>query len=378
MVATRSLMMPLFFLTVSIITACDGTNSVDDGVESGTGDDALAESEADDNGADGGTGTVIGNFDSALFGNALLSAEEESCTLDDGTVTTCMRLVFESNAAGSAVGEGTVGPYCPESIFTPRNAAGFGVYDGLTTPGFQSLVDAAIAMDADGYDIVDDSGNINVNDLTSGVEAGLSYCLEAVADPTIEVTYLIPVAPEFRAVPWDVGTVASVGVGVLGIPYKGGTPSVTTIDPAVRGTGSGNIPSLDHCGGHPDPSGYYHWHLIPQGTNTVLASDNYNFTEEHGITCSNYLVNYDMPASFAGLAKDGFPLYGPFDDLDGENVSPADVATLDACHGHSHATGEFTEGVYHYHALADTAPNLPACLMGKFVSGDFLVDGRAR
>jgi hypothetical protein len=327
--------------------------------------------------ADNAASEFVGNFNSALFGDALQSVEQVSCTLDSGTSTTCIQLTFTSNAVGDTEGTGTVGPYCPDSITIARNEAGFGVYDGPTTPGFQPLVDAAIAMDADGYDIVNDDGTINVSNLTME-EPDLSYCLQASFDSNLELTFLIPIEPEFRSQPWNVETVASVGVGISGVPVKGYTPSVTVAEAGVGGTGSGNIPSIDHCGGHPDPAGYYHWHLLPQGTNTVLASDTYNYTEQYGITCSNSNVAFNEPASFAGLAKDGFPMYGPFDSVDGVNTQPSEVATLDECNGHTHVIDEFPNGVYHYHALQDAAPNIPPCLKGSFVERDFLVDGRAR
>lgn len=336
----------------------------------------LTDDTADTN-SGAAAGDAIGNFNPSSFGDALISADEESCTLDDGTVTTCMRLVFAANGAGDTEGVGSIGPYCPESITTARSEAGFGSYDGATTPGFQSLVDAAIAMDADGYDIIDDEGNIRSDDLSGIASQDFSYCLEPGLDDSVELEFLIPVSPEFRAEPWQVGTISSVGVGVLGVPYKGNPPSVTTVEDGVMGTGSGNIPSLDHCGGHPDPFGYYHWHLIPQGANTLFASDAYQFTQAYGITCGNTSIAFDQPSSFAGLAKDGFPIYGPTDSAEGGDVSPADLATLDACNGHTHATDDFSDGTYHYHAQADSAPNLPSCLMGKFVSNDVTVSGGA-
>lgn len=336
------------------------TDSSDGGVDNGLGDDE-----------------IIGNFNSSLFGEALTSATQENCTLDDGTVTTCMRLTFAANGAGDTEGAGGIGPYCPESTTTARNEAGFGSYDGATTPGFQSLVDAAVAMDADGYDIIDIDGNIRVDDLSGTASQDFSYCLEPSLDSSVELEFLIPVSPEFRDTPWQVGTIDSVGVGVLGVPYKGNPPSVTTVEAGVMGTGSGNIPALDHCGGHPDPFGYYHWHLVPQGANTLLASEAYQFTQAHGITCSNASIAFDQPSSFAGLAKDGFPIYGPTDSSEGVDVLPADLASLDACNGHVHATDEFSDGTYHYHAQADTAPNLPSCLMGKFVNNDVTVNGGA-
>ena len=322
------------------------------------------------------TGTeTTGNFDSSMFGDALISNEEVSCTLENGSTTTCYEITFSANGVGDSEGNGTVGPFCPESITTPRNEGGLGSYDGATTPGFQPMMDAAIAMDADGYDIVDDAtGNIYFDDLTDrNVDASFSYCLSPPFDSTLELTYLVPVVPEVRSEPFQVGTIDSVGFGVNGVPIKGNPPSVTTVEAGIGGTGSGNIPSLDVCGGHPDPSGYYHWHNVPQAVNTLLASENYNYTEQYGLECSNPNIAFDEPASFSGMAKDGFPIYGAFDSVDSMNTTPGNVATVDACNGHNHITDEFPNGVYHYHALESTFPNIPACLIGSFVSRDVTV-----
>ena len=317
--------------------------------------------------------TSDGNFDSAMFGSALLSSEEVSCMLENGSTTTCYEITFAANGVGDTEGNGTVGPYCPESETTPRSEAGVGIYDGPTTPGFQSLVDAAIAMDADGYDIIDDAGNINFNDLTSMTDQSLSYCLSAQFDSSLEITYLVPVVPETGGGPYQIPTVGSIGFGVNGVPYKGNPPSVTVAEAGIGGTGSGNIPALDLCGGHPDPAGYYHWHNVPQAMNTLLASESFNYTELYDMTCSNPNVDFDEPANFAGLAKDGFPIYGAFDLVGTVATSPGERATLDECNGHTHATAEFPDGVYHYHAKEDVAPNVPSCLQGSFVSRDFRV-----
>jgi hypothetical protein len=321
------------------------------------------------------TGTESsGNYQSYLFDTAAIAEDEVECTLENGSTTTCYELTFSANTVGDTEGAGTVGPYCPPDINTYRSESGVGIYDGTTNPGFQSLVDAAISMDADGYDIVDEDGNIRFSDLSQGSEeAGFSYCLSANFDSSLELTYLIPVTPELRSEPYVLGTIDSMGVGVNGVPIKANPPSVTVVEDGVGGTGSGNIPSLDLCGGHPDPSGYYHWHFIPQSINTVYESDEYNYTEQYNMTCSNSLIEYDNPASFAGLAKDGYPIYGAYDSVDDIDTTPDTVAMVDECNGHTHETTEFPDGVYHYHALEGGAPNLPSCLMGSFVSRDVSV-----
>ena len=318
---------------------------------------------------------ATGNYKSALFDTATLSEELVDCTLENGSSTTCYQLTFNSNTVGDTEGEGTIGPYCPDSITTARSESGLGVYDGATNPGFQSLVDAAQGMDSDGYDIVDEDGNIRISNLTQGSEEeGFSYCLSAGFDSTLEVTFLIPVTPELRSEPYELGTIDSLGVGINGVPLTANPPSVTVAEAGVGGTGSGNIPALDQCGGHPDPSGYYHWHFIPQSINTVYESEDYDFTEQYGISCSNSFIDYDEPTSFAGLAKDGYPIYGAYDSVDAVDTLPDTVATVDECNGHSHTTDEFPDGVYHYHALEGGAPNLPPCLMGSFVDRSVTVE----
>ena len=351
-----------------------GDTNTADGSDTDNVTDNTTDNSGDDNSDSDADSTLTGNFDSTMFADNLVSSQEEACTLDSGTVTTCLRLTFTANGAGDSTEDGTIGPYCPDSIATPRDEAGFGNYDGPTTPGFQSLVDAAIAMEADGYDIIDDDGNIRSGG--GGPDEDFSSCLDMdLVDQ--EVTFLIPIETEMRGTPATVGTVDSLGVTRSGVPLKGYPPSVTTAEEGVGGTGSGNIPALDHCGGHGDPQGYYHWHLIPEGVNTVLDSETYNYTADFGITCSNSTVEFDSPTDFSGLAKDGFPFYGPLDDVDGTATSPGEVATLDECNGHTHTNDEYTDGVYHYHALAALAPNIPPCLMGSFVEQDFIIgDGR--
>lgn len=81
------------------------------------------------------------------------------CTLENGSSTSCYRLVFSSNPVAD-------GPYCPETI---DDIGGVGIYDGATNPGFQVLKRSLWeAMEADGYDIVDDEGNITIEDPGAG------------------------------------------------------------------------------------------------------------------------------------------------------------------------------------------------------------------
>ena len=68
-----------------------------------------------------------------------------------------------------------------------------------------------------------------------------------------------------------------------------------------------------------------------------------------------------------GFAKDGFPIYSPLED----GSVPAD---LDACNGKTGPTVDFPDGIYHYFALNETAPNLPTCIMGASVNNAMSVE----
>lgn len=96
----------------------------------------------------------------------------------------------------------------------------------------------------------------------------------------------------------------------------------------------------DHCNGHPERQGVYHYHS--------------------GSDC------FDDPgtghSALLGYALDGFGIYGPRGD-DGAALSTAD---LDECHGHVHAIewdGETVER-YHYHLTADY-PYTLGCFRGS-------------
>lgn len=81
------------------------------------------------------------------------------------------------------------------------------------------------------------------------------------------------------------------------------------------------IDSFDQWLGHPQMTGQYHYHVEP----TFLTQQ---FGED----------------AFLGLLSDGFPVYGP---LENGNIITND--DLDAYHGHTSATADFPEGIYHYH-----------------------------
>ncbi len=85
------------------------------------------------------------------------------------------------------------------------------------------------------------------------------------------------------------------------------------------------IDTFDQYNGHPQQSGQYHYHIEPL-----------------------WLTANNGPESLIGFLLDGYPVYGP--EENGQLVVGSD---LDEFHGHSHATAEYPNGVYHYHITSD-------------------------
>lgn len=288
-------------------------------------------------------------FNASLMNNnnLLESVSLVTATLTDGTTAECYKLVFKSNPVAD-------GPYCPETI---NDIGGVGIYDGDTNPGFQVMkAELWNAMEADGYDIVDANGNIAIADPAAGAPPSGGACLEATPDNNLELTFLIPAVPKMATTNDIISTVENIGVSRDGIPLTGHPPSATQSSGRGPG-GGGTIPSLDPCGGHPDPFGYYHLHFGAEEMNNVLAAN--NITE---VECVNFTQS---ETAFIGFAKDGYPIYASKEQ---NGTLPTD---LDECQGHFGITADYPDGVYHYHVSNSSAPNLPECLKGVSVNNGF-------
>ncbi|OJJ17351.1 hypothetical protein BKI52_31830 [marine bacterium AO1-C] len=141
-------------------------------------------------------------------------------------------------------------------------------------------------------------------------------------DPDLQeqdITFRIPVNPA------EASTKESTPGGPIGVALNG----VVIYN---QYNGAGNLlddlefNNTDQYSGHPSPSnGQYHYHIEPV-----------------------WLTAQNGKSSLIGFLLDGFPIYGP--EEDGKTLVSAD---LDAYHGHSHATTEFPNGIYHYHTTAD-------------------------
>lgn len=281
------------------------------------------------------------------------SVSTVNCTLANGSSTTCYQLKFFANAVDDS------GPFCPSTI---NDVGGLGFYEpgaSGTNVGLAAL-DANLfnTIEADGFDIVDNGGNININDPGSGTPPtpGTSYCLQASADDDLELVFLIPVTPEQLTTPNVIESVELLGVSLNGIPINGEPPNVLS-GPGGQQSTDVKMPALDRCGGHHDPAGYYHWHAISNSANALLTDLGVS-----SVSCSTFPQDN---SGLMGFTMDGYPLYGQFDDGD---VTPTG---LDQCNGHFGTTPEFPNGTYHYHAVEADFPNIPPCLVGASANNNF-------
>jgi hypothetical protein len=143
----------------------------------------------------------------------------------------------------------------------------------------------------------------------------------------------------------NLGTVATVGVALDGVPIFADAPSVLQ---------TGHLPALDPCGGHIDPGGWYHWHATSTDIATVYKEGTVD--AQCGVTQS--------PSAQFGYAFDGFAMFGSRDQ---DGAVPSD---LDECGGHVGPTPTNAQGVYHYHSTSKF-PNLPRCLVGVVAKENF-------
>jgi hypothetical protein len=181
--------------------------------------------------------------------------------------------------------------------------------------------------------------------------------LEAAANDDLQLTFIIPAEPQLGNANDDIMEVELIGLSLDGVPINGDPPSAIN-GPMMGGPGGGgdeiNFPSLDPCGGHHDPAGYYHWHFVPEVVNQVLEAN--GITE---ISCTK--VTQTTGTQLVGFAKDGFPIYAYADE-------PSD---LDDCGGRTAITTEYPAGIYHYVASTTAAANVPKCLKGVAANNAF-------
>jgi YHYH protein len=277
--------------------------------------------------------------DLSLFGKDAIVKTPElvDCTLSTGAAAKCAEIAVKYKPDSLEIG-----PFCPATL---NDTGGIWNWDG-DKPGLYRLNRAFFEMlKGMGYTFYDDDEKVHISDPGAGKPAYDNACLRAADDTAVQMTILIPNAPVKADKVTDLGTVASVGVALDGVPIFADAPSVLD---------TGHLPALDTCGGHIDPGGWYHWHGTATDIDAVYKK---SALDAH---CG---LAQAANAQF-GYAFDGYAMFGT---ADADGSMPSD---LDSCRGHTGPTAAHTEGEYHYHATADF-PNLPKCLTGVQAENNF-------
>lgn len=145
--------------------------------------------------------------------------------------------------------------------------------------------------------------------------------------------WVLPTNPTFADSP------SCVPMGAVGVMLSG-----AVVFNALDGGGRDAVAyeTLDHCQGHPERTGEYHYHNL---SDCVEA-----YEETEG-----------GHSALMGYALDGFGIYGHH----GENGETITTTDLDECHGHTHLVewdGAMVE-LYHYHATYEY-PYTISCFRG--------------
>ena len=131
-----------------------------------------------------------------------------------------------------------------------------------------------------------------------------------------QLSFRVPITPTKLSTPSPT-PLGPIGVATNGVPifnqYAANNQPLT-----------GEINSFDQYNGHPQMTGQYHYHVEP-----------------------TWLTRLSREVMI-GVLLDGYPVYGPI-----ENGQLVNTSGLDGAHGHTSATKEFPQGVYHYHTTSD-------------------------
>ena len=273
---------------------------------------------------------------SSLFLDGALASEitSETCTLSDGTETTCYRITIAGFPSNNEVG-----PFCPATTSTSADEAGIW-FDGdaLYHADGDFIVNLSELYNDDNWKLYNDDGTVNITDTQEAFEAAArpdvdeayqNYCVEGRIEwldngEPIETTVLIPSTPVSAGSSFQMP--GRIGVTFNGVIIEGSAP----VDAIL---GAYTIAAFDDCGGHLNPFVGYHQHAAT-GCSEVGEAD-------HGET-----------KAFA-YALDGYMIHSPYT----ESEEPSD---LDTCNGHT------TDKLgYHYHANQAAKNAVLNCFMGE-------------
>ncbi|MEZ0485141.1 YHYH protein [Fibrella aquatica] len=133
----------------------------------------------------------------------------------------------------------------------------------------------------------------------------------------VNLTFKIPMNPAVDAA-HSATPMGAIGVSLNGVAFYNQYA-------AMGAPLTNEINGFDQYEGHPQQQGQYHYHVEP-----------------------TYLTAAKGKEALLGFLLDGFPVYGPKEN--GKTITNAD---LDKYHGHTGATADYPNGIYHYHITAE-------------------------
>ncbi|CAI5966589.1 unnamed protein product [Closterium sp. NIES-65] len=191
------------------------------------------------------------------------------------------------------------------------------------------------------------------------------------------LSFAVPLAPTLSSTSIPVALRGTCKMGPIGFALNG-VPFYSACDAlgrdALQYEGATDAlqyegATFDTCGGHPTPSGQYHYHVAPGLANPSAISA--SCTTDFQLCSSSFWQ--DAPGQHSplvGFLADGIPLYGP------RGAGGALPSGLDECGGHVGDGSGSEPAFYHYH-VGSTAPYTVACLKGCVSSSDWGTLGSA-
>jgi hypothetical protein len=290
----------------------------------------------------GGTTTTAKLSDLMVSSELLTPVTTKSCTLSDGTSSTCYS--FQVDEMPNAH---SIGPWCPTSDAAP---GGYFVDDvaNLKNPsGKDEEVQVTVAwlktLDSRlGWSIVNADGSVNITtdaELDKIATQEVNNWTYAQAETSGIVNHCIQAAPTAKTMTIEIPAtpkVASSNTAVTSLPGAGIALDGILLfppEPVARITAFRNLAPLDSYGGHTGFAYDYHYHRA---------------RDVPGVP--------DAKTKIYGFMFDGFPVYGATEP-DGSAAG-----TLDNCQGHS-----TTALGYHYHS-SNSFPYTTVCVTGAVAS----------
>jgi hypothetical protein len=226
---------------------------------------------------------------------------------EDDSVSPTTGSTTGTNSTTTSVGTGVPDVY--KKIYGASSITSDGTYVIIKTTGTPDHKSAYYA-----------ASNSLYESFTGKTFGGNTFSKNPNSIATQNFTFKIPLNPKVAST-HSATNLGAIGVSLNGVPffnqYAGNNQPLTS-----------EILSFDQWWGHPAPTSEYHYHVEPLYLTTVKATK----------------------SSLLGFLLDGFPVYGPE-----ENGATVANSSLDAYHGHSHATADYPNGIYHYH-ITSTDP----------------------